>query len=71
MMTGFCFGAKRLLGNHVDGAKLAVALGIGLDIVCHCLAFVERLKAFAGDCGEVYKNIIAALGIGNKAEALL
>lgn len=63
MMTGFCFGAKRLLGDYVDGAELAVALGIGLDIICHCLTFVQRLEAIAGNRGEVYKNIIAALSV--------
>ncbi len=71
MMAGFHFGAKRLLGNYVYGAELSACLRVGLDIICDCLTFVQRLKPFARDSGEVYENIVAAFSVGNKAETLL
>ena len=70
-MTGFLFLSQCLCGKNVYCAKLAAALGIGLDIICDSLTFVERLKAVASNSREVYEYIVAAFSVGNKTKALL
>ena len=61
---------RRLGSHHVDSAQLVGVLGIGLHIISDLLALLEGLEAVAHDGGEVDEHVVAALVVGNEAEAL-
>lgn len=60
----------RLQGTNVDSANLAAVAGVGLGVKRDLLTLGEGLEALGDDRGEVDENILAAIVVGNKAEAL-
>ena len=58
-------------GDHIDGPQTAVAAGIGLGIEGDLLAFFQLTIAAGLDGGEVDEHVLAAVVVGDKAEALL
>ena len=50
--------------------KLAAVFGVGLRVVCNLLAFLQGFEPIGLDGGKVHKHIVAAVVVGDKAEAL-
>ena len=50
--------------------QLVGILGIGLNLIGNLLALLEGLEAVAHDGGEVDEHVVAALVVGDEAEAL-
>ena len=61
---------RMLGGDHVDRTQLVGILGIGLHIIGDLLALLKGLEAVAHDGGEVHEHVVAALVVGDEAEAL-
>lgn len=59
-----------LEGTYIDSSELSRVLGIGLGLELYLLALGQIFEALAEDSGEVNKNVIAAIVIGNEAVAL-
>src|SRR5205809_8026695 len=57
------------LTDDADVARLG-ALRAFLDLVLHLRAFGEALEALAGDRAEVNEDVVAAVGLRDKAVAL-
>ena len=60
----------KLLSHHIDGAKLARILGIGLGVVSDLLTLGQSAETLGLDSGEVDEHVAAAIIVGDEAEAL-
>ena len=71
MQRALLFGRVGRSGDaDVDGAHFAAVLRVGLDVEGDLLALLQRLEAVALDGGEVDENVVAAVIVGDEAEAL-
>lgn len=70
--SGTAFLQSRLLSRlYVDSASSARVLRISFDIESNSLTLVQSLEAVGYDSGEMYEYVLAALVVGNEAEALI
>ena len=67
--NGAGFLLQQLQGTYVDRTEFAAVLGIRLGFKLDLLAFRQGLEAIHLDRGEMHKNIVAAIVIGDEAEA--
>lgn len=60
-----------LSNANVDSAELAAVLRVPLGVKSYLLAFDQGLESVRDDRREMHKNIIAAVIVGDKAEAFI